>query len=165
MSMEIERKFLVANDGWRDLATRRVAIRQAYLTSNDKVSLRVRTKDDGSATVTIKTREAKLRRLELEYPVPALEAESLISLRCGSLIEKERFIVPYAGCTWEIDLFAGENAGLVIAEVELQSESQQVDLPPWVGAEITGRNEYYNSSLALRPFGRWQSEPRTRARR
>jgi adenylate cyclase len=164
MSFEIERKFLVANDGWYDLVTHRIHIRQAYLTSNDKVSLRVRIKDNGGATVTVKTREAKLRRLELEYPVPALEAESLISLRHGSIVEKERFIVPYKGRTWEIDVFAGENAGLVVAEVELDNESQRVELPPWVGAEITGRSEYYNGSLALHPFERWQSRSWARAR-
>lgn len=165
MGFEIERKFLVCGDGWRDLTTDRTHIRQAYLASNDKASVRVRIKDNSRATLTIKSRGAELRRLELEYPVPTLEAESLISLRSGSVIEKARHIVPYKGVTWEIDVFAGENEGLVIAEIELLDEHQRVELPAWTGAEVTGQAQYYNSSLAQRPFGSWAAVVPARARR
>ena len=155
MSFEIERKFLVANDAWRAGATEHSRLRQAYLTSEGKASIRVRIKDNRVATLTIKSRGAELRRLELEYAVPILEAEALIPLRRGSIIEKVRHKVPFGGLVWEIDEFAGENAGLVIAEVELSQEHQRVELPSWVGAEVTGQAEYYNGSLAQRSFCTW----------
>jgi adenylate cyclase len=164
VGFEIERKFLVSGDGWKALVTRRFPIRQAYLTLEGKVSIRVRIKNDRDATLTIKTREATLRRLELEYPIPTLDAEALVSLRSGSVIEKERHVVPFGGLTWEVDVFAGDNNGLVVAEVELQSELQHAELPPWVDAEITNQTEYYNSSLASHPFGLWHSLHGSQAR-
>jgi adenylate cyclase len=103
---------------------------------------------------------AKRRRLELEYPVPVLEAEALLAMRLGSIVEKHRYLLPYAGETWEIDVFDGENVGLVIAEVKLCDEHQPIHLPPWVGSEVTGQLAYYNSSLALSPFISWSREKR-----
>jgi adenylate cyclase len=156
VAVEIERKFLVAGEDWRTLATGRAHIRQAYLTDDEgHASIRVRIKDDGSAVLTIKSQGTELRRLELEYPIPPADAEALIALRRGAVVEKVRHVVPYAGATWEVDVFAGENAGLIIAEVELPHEDTRLELPPWIGAEVTGRSEYYNSSLAARPFRRW----------
>ena len=155
MSFEIERKFLVADEAWRAGATEHSRLRQAYLTSDGKASVRVRIKDNRDATLTIKSRGAELRRLELEYAILTLEAEALIPLRRGSIIEKVRHRVPFGGLIWEIDEFAGENAGLVIAEVELSQEHQRIELPSWVGAEVTGQAEYYNGSLAQRPFCTW----------
>jgi adenylate cyclase len=155
MSVEIERKFLITGDGWQKLATSRAHIRQAYLTSDGKASIRVRIKDDHSAVLTIKSRAAELRRLELEYPIAVADADTLMTLRCGAVLEKTRHVVPYAGAMWEVDVFAGENAGLIIAEVELPHEDSRPELPPWIGAEVTGRAEYYNSSLAARPFRQW----------
>jgi adenylate cyclase len=155
MSFEIERKFLVRGDEWQRLATGRVSIRQAYLAGNEKASIRVRIKGDGTATLTIKSRPADLRRLELEYVIPVLEAEALMQLREGSIIEKIRYLVPSGNLVWEVDVFSGENLGLVIAEVELRHHDQQVELPPWVGTEITGQLQYYNSSLVQRPFCSW----------
>jgi adenylate cyclase len=155
MSFEIERKFLVAGDAWRTQVKDRIGIRQAYLTYDGKASIRVRIRDNGGATLTIKSRGAERRRLELEYPVPVLEAEALIALRRGSLIEKCRHLVPYAGAIWEVDVFAGENTGLIIAEIELGDEHQIVELPPWVGPEVTGQPQYYNSSLAQNPYRSW----------
>jgi adenylate cyclase len=157
MGFEIERKFLVSGDGWRNFVSHRARMRQAYLTANGRTSIRVRIKDNGSATLTIKNRGAQLRRLELEYPIPTLDAESLISLRSGSIIEKVRHVVADEGATWEIDVFTGENEGLVIAEVELRDENQHVVLPSWIGAEVTGQTQYYNGSLAQRPFGSWMT--------
>ena len=158
MGIEIERKFLVKDDGWRALATGQARIRQAYLALGGKATIRVRVKDDRAATLTIKSRSAKLRRLELEYPIPVDDAEALIGLRRGAVIEKTRHLVPYAGATWEVDVFAGENAGLIIAEVELPHEDVRPELPPFVGAEVTGRAEYYNSGLATRPYGSWAAQ-------
>jgi adenylate cyclase len=155
MGVEIERKFLVKDGGWRNLATARAHIRQAYLALGGKATIRVRIKDDSAATLTIKSRAAKLRRLELEYPIPIADAQALIGLRRGAIVEKVRHIVPYAGATWEVDVFAGENAGLIIAEVELPHEDYRPELPPFIGSEVTGRAEYYNSSLAGRPYANW----------
>jgi adenylate cyclase len=158
MPFEIERKFLVRGDAWRTLATQKMHIRQAYLASDGKASIRVRVKEDREATLTVKSRIPERRRLELEYPVPVLEAEALIALRRGSIVEKHRYLVPYAGETWEVDVFDGENVGLVIAELELSDEHQSINLPPWAGPEVTGQAPYYNSSLALHPFTSWSRE-------
>jgi adenylate cyclase len=155
VSFEIERKFLVSGDAWRRVATECSQLRQAYLTSESKASIRVRIKDNREATLTIKSRGAELRRLELEYSVPPLEAEAMIPLRRGSIIEKVRHKVPIQDLVWEIDEFSGENAGLVIAEIELNHEHQQFELPSWVGAEVTGQARYYNSALAERPYCTW----------
>jgi adenylate cyclase len=155
MGFEIERKFLVVNDAWRAGATGHMRLRQAYLTSDGKASIRVRIKDNGDATLTIKSRGADLRRLELEYSVPTLEAEAMIPLRRGAIIEKVRHKVPFGGLSWEVDVFAGENEGLVIAEVELSHEHQRIELPSWIGAEVTGQAQYYNGSLTQRPFSSW----------
>jgi adenylate cyclase len=155
MSFEIERKFLISGDNWRQSAVSFSTIRQAYVGADDKVSVRVRIRDNESATLTIKSRPSALRRLEFEYPVPVLEAEGLMSLREGMVVEKVRHIVPCDKLAWEIDVFSGENDGLIIAEIELPEEGHPIDLPSWIGAEITGRAQYYNSSLARRPYSSW----------
>jgi adenylate cyclase len=156
MSFEIERKFLISSDGWQEHVTSRKSIRQAYLSSAGKASIRVRIVDDHAATLTIKSRPVDLRRLELEYPIPILEAEALLPLRQGSIIEKVRHVVPCGDLNWEIDVFTGDNAGLIIAEIELQHEHQHVDLPDWIGAEVTGQPQYYNSALVQHPFRAWR---------
>lgn len=155
MSFEIERKFLVRADDWQKLAISRTSIRQAYLSSNGKASIRIRIKDDGVATLTVKSRPADLRRLELEYPVPALEAEALMQLREGLVVEKVRHVVPCGDLVWEVDVFLGENLGLVVAEIELRDERQHIELPSWIDTEVTGQPQYYNSSLVQRPFCSW----------
>lgn len=155
MSFEIERKFLVRNDDWRALATRSTSIRQAYLASSHKSSIRVRIKDESAATLSIKSRPVDLRRLELEYDIPVLEAEALMQLRHGGVVEKMRYVIPCGELAWEVDVFAGDNQGLVIAEIELKHEHQHVDLPPWIGAEVTGQAQYYNSALVERPYRTW----------
>jgi adenylate cyclase len=155
MSFEIERKFLVRNNEWRQHATKHCDIRQAYLTIGGKSSVRVRIRDNRTAALTVKSRPAELRRLELEYPIPILEAEALMPLRKGSIVEKERYRIPCGDLAWEIDVFSGENEGLVIAEIELTDERQHVELPSWIGEEVTGRPEYYNSFLVQNPFSSW----------
>jgi adenylate cyclase len=155
MSFEIERKFLLRGDDWRRLATDHISIRQAYLSSNGKTSIRVRIKGEGTATLSIKSRPADLRRLELEYAIPTLEAEALMQLRQGSVIEKVRYLIPHGELVWEVDVFEGENLGLVIAEIELRHERQQIELPAWIGTEVTGQQQYYNSSLVQHPFCSW----------
>ena len=155
MGFEIERKFLVRGNDWQRLATRKVSLRQGYLAANGKSSIRIRIKGDGSATLTVKSRPVDLRRLELEYDIPVLEAEALMQLRQGSIVEKVRHVIPCGDLVWEVDVFSGDNYGLVLAEIELQHERQPVDLPPWVGAEVTGQQQYYNSSLVQRPYSSW----------
>lgn len=155
MAYEIERKFLVRNDDWRRSVVRQSSIRQAYLRSDDDASIRIRLREGSNATLTIKSKAVNLRRLELEYEIPMLEAEKLVGLRHGSVVEKIRHIVPHAGLTWEVDVFSGENQGLIIAEVELGSADQHVDMPAWVGREITADHRYYNGSLAHNPFTTW----------
>jgi adenylate cyclase len=158
MGFEIERKFLVRDDHWQPYSAEQTHIRQAYLASDGKASIRVRVKQKAGATLTIKSREPHLRRLELEYPIPALEAEALIQLRHGAVIEKVRHRVPWGDQMWEVDVFSGENDGLVIAEIELKQEHDHVELPPWIGAEVTGQRQYYNSALVQRPFSAWPSK-------
>jgi adenylate cyclase len=160
MSFEIERKFLVRNNDWQQLATSNSSIRQTYLASTGKASIRVRIKQDSVATLTIKSHPHDLRRLELEYDIPVLEAEALMQLRQGLVIEKMRYMVPLGDLVWEIDVFSGENAGLIIAEIELQHEHQQIVLPDWIGAEVTGQLSYYNSSLSQNPFCSWSHRHR-----
>ena len=155
MSLEIERKFLVLSDAWRNSAIHHTRIRQAYLHSSAKVSVRVRIKDDGSATLTLKSRSSKLRRREFEYPIPTSDAEELVSLSGGRIVEKVRHIVPCGNLNWEIDVFSGNNLGLVTAEVELPDENHQFELPPWIGSEVTGQDRYYNGTLAQHPYASW----------
>jgi adenylate cyclase len=155
MSFEIERKFLVRNDSWRNSVIRQTKIRQAYLDPDASVLIRVRIKDNESASLTLKTRSSKLRRPEFEYAIPTADAEELISLRQGHIIEKIRYIVAGGDLTWEIDVFSGENLGLIIAEIELPSENYQTDLPSWIGAEVTGQDQYYNSTLARHSYRSW----------
>jgi adenylate cyclase len=156
MAMEIERKFQVCNDGWRAAVTRTQHISQGYLDRNQTLSTRIRVVDKTAATLTIKSGRAGLRRLEFEYAIPPDDAEQLLKLRRGALVQKTRHIVPWHGLTWEIDVFEGDNAGLVIAEIELDHETQRFQLPPWLGVEITGQPQYYNSSLSEWPYLAWE---------
>jgi adenylate cyclase len=155
MSFEIERKFLVRGNDWRALVSSQTTIRQAYLASGTKSSTRIRIRGDGTATLTIKSRPADLRRMELEYSIPVLQAEALMQLREGSIIEKTRHVVPHGSLAWEIDVFAGDNLGLIIAEIELKDVDQPVDVPSWIGREVTAQPQYYNSYLVQQPFSAW----------
>jgi adenylate cyclase len=159
MSFEIERKFLISTDAWQSLVTSSTPIRQAYLASDAKTSIRIRIKDNASATLTIKSRPTAVRRLELEYKIPVLEAEALMALRTGGVVEKVRHVVPWHDLAWEIDVFSGDNAGLIIAEIELHHEEQHFELPNWIGQEVTGQSQYYNSSLVQQPFREWSTPP------
>jgi adenylate cyclase len=157
MKYEIERRFLVVADGWRRSVVAQTAIRQAYLNFDGTSSVRVRIEDAVRAILTVKARGPALRRFEIEYPLPLADAEILLGHRRGSIVEKTRHIVPSGGSIWEIDVFAGENAGLVIGEIELRDDDQDFVRPGWLGAEITGDARYGNSALARRPFGAWAS--------
>ena len=155
MPQETERKFLVANDGWRVEAGRGQELRQAYLAETDRAAIRVRIVDEAAAFITIKGAKAGLSRQEFEYPAPLSDAEELVELRQGSELRKTRFRALHRERCWEIDVYDGDNAGLVIAEVELESEEASLDIPTWVGREVTGEARYYAARLAVHPFRSW----------
>jgi adenylate cyclase len=155
LSQEIERKFLIANDGWRKDVRAVEQIRQGYLAFGSRAHVRVRIVDEKAAVLTIKSGQGKLSRQEYEYPIPADEAKQLLALAEGAIIEKKRHGVEAGNLKWEIDVFEGDNAGLVVAEVELAEGAQEISRPMWLGKEITGERRYYNASLARKPFSKW----------
>lgn len=158
MAIEIERKFLVATDGWLKKAAPSSRIQQGYLCDLGPLSIRVRTSPGGQAFLTIKTAEAGCERFEFEYAISASDAQQLLRYRSGSLIEKTRHIVFDSHNRWEIDVFSGENDGLVIAELELSAADQPFDRPSWLGAEVTNDVRYYNANLAKHPFATWHTK-------
>ena len=153
MAHEIERKFLVRSDEWRALA-KATHYRQGYLSSVKERVVRVRTIDD-QGFLTIKGINEGLTRLEFEYDIPAEDAAGLLELCEKPLIEKNRSKIELNGLTWEVDEFFGDNAGLIVAEVELESEDQTFEKPSWVGEEVSGDPRYYNSNLIQNPFTTW----------
>lgn len=155
LAVEIERKFLVGNEGWRSGVASSRRLVQFYLSRNGPSSVRVRIDGGRRAQLTIKTAASGTSRAEFEYEIPLADAEDMIALAEGAVIAKMRHIVPYRGLTWEVDEFHGDNEGLVVAEVELEREDQIPELPPWLGREVTDDRRYYNASLALQPFNRW----------
>lgn len=155
MPAEIERKFRVVSDRWRDGVTTPLRIRQGYLVHADNVSVRVRITDASQATLTIKTAQAGASRDEFEYAVPLGDAESLLRLCVGVIVAKVRHIVPIGGLTWEVDVFEADNDGLVIAEIELDRPDQPFGRPDWLGGDVTDDPRFYNAALASHPFTRW----------
>ena len=149
MGQEIERKFLVAGDGWRLGGGKRIDIVQAYIAQGKKAQVRVRIINGETAVLTVKDRAAGPVRAEFEYPVPIADARAMLALRTGSLIEKTRTIVPVGGMHWEVDVFRGELDGLVLAEIELDDAARELTLPPWAGREVTSDPRYYNAALAI----------------
>jgi adenylate cyclase len=155
MALEIERKFRVVGDGWKPLVARSRRLRQAYLTKDGRLSIRVRIDGEETATLSIKAARSGMARHEYEYAIPLADAEELIRQREGTIISKVRHIVPIGDLNWEVDVFDGENAGLVIAEVELDRPDRTLERPGWLGEEVTGDRRYYNADLAKRPFTSW----------
>jgi adenylate cyclase len=154
MGVEIERKFLLVGDDWRALGAP-VLLRQGYLCAHPERVVRVRIEGDG-ATLTIKGGNVGATRGEWEYPIPLADAGELLDRLCERpLIEKYRRRIEFAGNVWEVDEFLGENVGLTIAEIELDTEDQRFERPDWVGAEVTGEARYYNSSLVRCPYSQW----------
>jgi adenylate cyclase len=149
MGVEIERRFLVKSSGWRSRSTGSSVLRQVYLAVTPAAAIRIRLDGEGCAWLTIKSGSAGIARAEFEYSIPSDDAETLLKMRTGHLIAKERFIVPAGTRRWEIDVFAGELAPLVIAEIELDDPQESFGRPDWLGAEITEDGRYSNASLAL----------------
>lgn len=156
MAHEIERKFLVSGDGWKPLVTARHRLAQGYLATGDRSAVRVRIQDDAKAFLTIKSAVSGTTRQEFEYEIPVADARDLLKLAVGAVVAKTRHEVPLGGHLWEIDVFEGDNAGLTVAEVELDLEDENVALPDWISTEITGDKRYYNASLTHRPYKDWK---------
>ena len=155
MGKEIERKFLLKSDAWRALATG-TTYRQGYLNSAKERTVRIRTVGD-KAFLTIKGISVGVTRAEYEYPIPFDDCNAMLdNLAEKPLIEKKRYKIAAGGFIWEIDEFFGENQGLIVAEVELQSEDQAFDKPAWIGEEVSGDPRYFNSNLIKHPYSRWK---------
>ena len=156
MALEIERKFLVTSDAWRAQARGRELLRQGYLESGERSSIRVRTAGD-RAWLNIKARRSGMTRLEFEYLIPLADADEILNELCkGPRVEKYRHEVPWGGHLWEVDEFLGANRGLVVAEIELSEETESFERPTWLGEEVTHDERYYNFNLAKRPYGEWK---------
>ena len=154
MGVEIERKFLLSGNGWRNLAEP-VLLRQGYLSLDPDRTVRVRV-EGTRGVLTIKGRNQGATRGEWEYDIPLAEANELLDGLCQQpLVEKYRSKIDYKGHVWEVDEFLGVNAGLVLAEIELASEDEAFDKPGWIGADVTGERRYYNSSLITSPYTSW----------
>jgi len=152
VATEIERKFLVTGFAWRD--AKPTSICQGCLNRDKHRTVRVRIAGD-CGVLTIKGVTTGASRQEFEYSIPIDDAKALLALCDGPIVEKNRRVVPYGGLTWEIDEFPGDNEGLVVAEVELDSENQSIETPDWPGCEVTYDSRYYNSNLAVSPYRLW----------
>jgi len=154
MAKEIERKFLVKGDAWRSLG-KATQYRQGYLNSVKERTVRIRTVGD-KAFLTIKGLTVGATRAEYEYEIPMADCNAMLdTLAEKPIIDKKRYKIPFEGLTWEIDEFFGENQGLIVAEVELQSEDQQFKKPEWIGAEVTGDPRYFNANLISHQYTKW----------
>jgi adenylate cyclase len=155
MAVEIERKFLVKNDSWMSEIESQAHVIQGYLANGGNAAVRVRVKGD-AAYLTIKGATTGISRSEYEYPIPVEEAEAMLrELTLFPAIDKVRYNVRSGEHLWELDLFAGENEGLAMAEVELASEDEVFEMPEWAGEEVSGDPRYYNASLAQHPYKSW----------
>lgn len=154
MALEIERKFLVKNDNFKMKAVKSKYLRQGYIFSNTDKNLRVRIADK-QGFLTIKGK-GKISRYEWEKEIPLEEAKELMLLCEDGIIEKTRFFVPVGSHIFEVDEFYGENQGLIVAEIELNSVDESFEKPDWLGEEVTGIQKYYNASLKDFPFSRWK---------
>jgi adenylate cyclase len=161
MGIEIERKFLLVGDGWRSAAVRSQHMVQGYLARGGDVpcSIRVRIGEEG-AWLNIKSAVAGVERTEFEYAIARADAEQMLARFCHGVVEKIRHYVPYAGHLFEIDEFLGDNAGLIVAELELAAVDAGFARPPWLGSEVSDRVRYYNLHLLDHPFARWSATER-----
>ncbi|QEP43311.1 CYTH domain-containing protein [Ectothiorhodospiraceae bacterium BW-2] len=155
MAKEIERKFLVLSPAWREEADAGTPYRQGYLIGAEKASVRVRIEGD-RANLNIKSKTLTIERQEFEYPIPLAEAEELLDTLCEQpQISKRRYRVAVGQHEWEIDEFEGENAGLIVAEIELKSVDEPFELPDWAGEEVSDDPRYYNVQLVKHPYCQW----------
>ncbi len=154
MGIEIERKFLVEGDGWKAAAGEGLMCRQGYLHSDEGKTVRVRVIGE-KAYLTIKGATSGISRPEFEYEIPISDAGELLELCGDAVVEKLRYSVGHGEMAWELDVFSEANEGLIMAEIELESEDQRFDLPDWAIREVSGDPRYYNVYLAQHPFSTW----------
>ena len=155
MATEIERKFLVLNDDWRGIVESDMQIIQAYLASNEFSSTRIRIQGD-KANINIKSATLGITRTEFEYAIPVDDAQLMIDNLCiKPVIEKTRYIVKHMQHRWEIDVFSGDNKGLIVAEIELSSPDETFEKPSWLGEEVSNDARYYNVCLVNNPYKTW----------
>ena len=155
MAQEIERKFLVVSDDWRADAGTGTVMVQGYMQSGKQSSIRVRLTDD-KAWLNIKSATLGVSRNEYEYEIPLADAREMLASLCGdSVISKTRYRVPVASHTWEVDIFSGDNQGLVVAEIELSEEEEAFETPSWAGEEVSHDARYYNVCLVKHPYKDW----------
>ena len=155
MAFEIERKFLVTSDNWRDEVYKIIEIKQAYFCNTAKASLRIRVTDQ-DAFISSKSMSRSITRHEFEYAIPKHDAEFMLENMCeGSAVIKTRRLVKYGAHIWEIDEFHGDNDGLVVAEIELDYEDEAFEKPLWLGQEVSDDIRYLNISLVNHPFKNW----------
>jgi len=162
MATEIERKFLLSSDAWRLSVERSQRFIQGYLTrpgASTPCSVRVRI-GEGEAWLNIKSAVAGVERSEFEYAVPVADAERMLDEFCDAVIEKVRHHVDFRGRKFEIDEFFGDNAGLVVAELELESAAAAFERPPWLGGEVSDKPRYYNLHLLDHPYSAWSAAER-----
>jgi len=158
VALEIERKFLLSSDAWRDLVTQSTLFRQGYLTASvegSKASVRVRVEGE-RGVLNVKSVRLGIQRHEYEYDIPLLDANEMLNTLCGSVIEKTRHFVPFGAHVWEIDEFHGDNAGLIVAEIELAAVDEDFARPVWLGNEVTEDARYYNVALVNKPYNTWE---------
>lgn len=151
MAIEIERKFLVANDDWRTSVQHSAALRQGYLSTSAKATVRIRILDECRAVLTLKGPTTGISRAEFEYDIPLADGLELLEMARPFVVEKRRYQVPQGGLTWEVDVFEGAHLGLVLAEVELASAEQAIELPRWAGREVSHDDRFANASLSRTP--------------
>ncbi|MFZ4399194.1 MAG: CYTH domain-containing protein [Bacteroidales bacterium] len=155
MGIEIERKFSVNIDKWNKVVkTQKFFVRQGYLMINHIISIRVR-QTEANGYITIKGNKVGITRSEFEYSIPKEEAEKLIDMFASSTLSKFRYIIEFKNKLWEVDEFLEDNSGLIIAEIELCSETEQFELPEWIDKDVTHDEKYYNSNLSTHPFKKW----------
>ena len=158
MAQEIERKFLLRSDNediWKSIAFKEIHMHQGYLCNNYKSSVRIRIEDQ-HANINIKSMTVGISRAEYEYSIPVDEATELLNTLCSKpQIKKVRYLVKFANKLWEIDVFEGDNKGLIVAEIELESEDEVFDLPEWIGKEVSAFERYYNMRLTTYPYLQW----------
>ena len=155
MAVEIERKYLVVNDKWKSFIESESIMKQGYLATVDNASIRIRVAN-GKAFLNIKSATLGIRRSEFEYEIPLQDGDEMLdNLISGSVIDKVRYKVRCGAHIWDLDLFHGDNEGLIVAEVELDSEDEVFEIPEWVGAEVSGDPKYYNASLVKHPYCDW----------
>jgi len=155
MATEIERKFLILNQDWQEYTRSELHIVQGYLATNEFSSTRIRIQDD-KANINIKSATLGIERTEFEYAIPVIDAQLMIDELCVKpVIEKTRFLVKNMHHTWEIDVFSGDNEGLIVAEIELSSLDETFEKPSWLGEEVSNDARYYNACLVENPYKTW----------